>query len=109
MRRALRFIPILLCATRLAAQGVVIAPHALFIDGRARSGSVLLYNPNTEPVEVSLSLLFGYPLTDSLGRIVLRPTDHPDSTTRPAPGWIQASPRRPTAAPLEPQATRLRA
>ena len=39
MRRALRFIPILLCATRLGAQGVVIAPHAVFIDGRARSGA----------------------------------------------------------------------
>src|SRR5437879_5638556 len=107
MRRALRFIPILLCATRLAAQGVVIAPHALFIDGRARSGSVLLYNPNTEPVEVSISLLFGYPVTDSLGRIVLRTIDHPDSTMRSAAGWIQAFPRRLTVPPLERQTIRL--
>ena len=60
MRRALRFIPILLCATRLGAQGVVIAPHAVFIDGRSRSGAVLLYNPNTEPVEVSISALTGF-------------------------------------------------
>ena len=107
MRRALRFIPILLCATRLGAQGVVIAPHALFIDGRARSGSVLLYNPNTEPVEVSISLLFGYPVTDSLGRIVLRTIDHPDSTMRSAAGWIQAFPRRLTVPPLERQTIRL--
>src|SRR2546423_2663276 len=107
MRRALRFIPILLCATRLGAQGVVIAPHAVFIDGRARSGSVLLYNPNTEPVEVSISLLFGYPATDSLGRIVLRTIDHPDSTMRSAAEWIQAFPRRLTVPPLERQTIRL--
>src|SRR2546430_4388445 len=107
MRRALRFIPILLCATRLGAQGVVIAPHAVFIDGRARSGAVLLYNPNTEPVEVSISLLFGYPATDSLGRIVLRTIDHPDSTMRSAAGWIQAFPRRLTVPPLERQTIRL--
>ncbi len=107
MRRALRFVPILLCATRLGAQGVVIAPHALFIDGRARSGSVLLYNPNTEPVEVSISLLFGYPVTDSLGRIVLRTIDHPDSTMRSAAEWIQAFPRRLTVPPLERQTIRL--
>jgi len=107
MKRALRFVPILLCATRLAAQGVVIAPHALFIDGRARSGSVLLYNPNTEPVEVSISLLFGYPVTDSLGRIVLRTIDHPDSTMRSAAEWIQAFPRRLTVPPLERQTIRL--
>ena len=39
----------------LAAQGVMIAPHAVFIDHRVRSGSVLLYNPNTEPAEVTIS------------------------------------------------------
>ena len=107
MRRVLRLIPLLLCAARLCAQGVVIAPHAVFIDGRARSGSVLLYNPNTEPVEVSISLLFGYPVTDSLGRIVLRTIDHPDSTMRSAADWIQAFPRRLTVPPLERQTIRL--
>lgn len=90
-----------------AAQGVLIAPHAVFIDGRARSGSVLLYNPNTEPVEVSISLLFGYPVTDSLGRILLRTVDHPDSTLRSAADWIQAFPRRLTVPPLERQTIRL--
>ena len=79
MRRALAFVPLLVCAAQLGAQGVVIAPHAVFIDGRARSGSVLLYNPNTEPVEVSISLVFGYPVTDSAGRIVLRTIDVVDA------------------------------
>jgi P pilus assembly chaperone PapD len=107
MRRALRFTSLLLCAARLDAQGVVIAPHAVFIDGRARSGSVLLYNPNTDPVEVSISLLFGYPVTDSVGRIVLRTIDRPDSTLRSAVDWIQAFPRRLTVPPLERQTIRL--
>jgi hypothetical protein len=107
MRRALRFVPLLACAAPLRAQGVVIAPHAVFIDGRARSGSVLLYNPNTEPVEVTISLLFGYPVTDSAGRIVLRTIDRPDSTMRSAAEWIQAFPRRLTVPPLERQTIRL--
>lgn len=107
MRRASLFLSVLACAAPLAAQGVVIAPHAVFIDGRARSGSVLLYNPNTEPVEVSISLLFGYPATDSLGRIVLRTIDRPDSTMRSAADWIQAFPRRLTLPPLERQTIRL--
>jgi hypothetical protein len=85
----------------------VIAPHAVFIDGRIRSGSVLLYNPNTEPVEVTISLLFGYPVTDSLGRIVLRTVDRPDSSMRSAAAWIQAFPRRLTVPPLERQTIRL--
>ena len=107
MRRALPFLALVACAAPLVAQGVVIAPHAVFIDGRARSGSVLLYNPNTEPVEVSISLLFGYPVTDSIGRVVLRTVDRPDSTMRSAADWIQAFPRRLTLPPLGRQTIRL--
>lgn len=96
-----------LSAAPLGAQGVLVAPHAVFIDHRVRSGSVLLYNPGTEPVEVTISTLFGYPVTDSLGRIVLKTVDQPDSTRPSAAGWVQAFPRRLTVAPLERQTVRL--
>lgn len=89
----------------LAAQGVMVAPHAVFIDHRLRSGSVLLYNPGTEPVEVAISTIFGYPTTDSTGRIMLD-TLRRDSTVS-ALGWIQAFPRRLTVGPRERQTVRL--
>lgn len=93
----------------LAAQGVLVAPHAVFIDHRTRSGSVLLYNPGTEPVEVTIATFFGYPVTDSLGRIVLRTVEQPspDTTLPNAAPWLQAFPRRLTVAPLERQTVRL--
>ena len=94
-------------AASLEAQGVMVAPHAVYIDHRVRSGSVLLYNPGTEPVEVTISTLFGYPTTDSTGAIVLRTVDAPDSTLPSALAWIQAFPRRLTVAPLERQMVRL--
>jgi len=96
-----------LWASSLDAQGVMVAPHAVYIDHRVRSGSVLLYNPGTEPVEVTISTLFGYPTTDSTGAIVLRTVDAPDSTLPSALAWIQAFPRRLTVAPLERQTVRL--
>jgi len=89
----------------LAAQGVMVAPHAVFIDHNQRSGSVLLYNPGTEPVEVTISTIFGYPITDSIGRIQLD-TLMADSTNS-ALGWIQAFPRRLTVGPRERQTVRL--
>jgi len=89
----------------LAAQGVMVAPHAVFIDHRVRSGSVLLYNPGTEPVEVAISTVFGYPTTDSTGRIMLD-TLMRDSTAS-ALGWVQAFPRRLTVGPRERQTVRL--
>jgi len=94
-------------ASSLHAQGVMVAPHAVYIDHRVRSGSVLLYNPGTEPVEVTISTLFGYPVTDSTGAITLRTVDAPDSTLPSALAWIQAFPRRLTVAPLERQTVRL--
>ena len=94
-------------AARLDAQGVVIAPHAVFMDARTRSGAVLLYNPNVDPAEVSISLFYGYPVTDSVGRVVVQTVDHPDSTQPSAAGWIQAFPRRLTVPPLERRTIRL--
>jgi len=108
MRRVLWIAAALgLGASSLHAQGVMVAPHAVYIDHRVRSGSVLLYNPGTEPVEVTISTLFGYPVTDSTGSIVLRTVDAPDSTLPSALAWIQAFPRRLTVAPLERQTVRL--
>jgi hypothetical protein len=94
-----------LISTTLSAQGVMVAPHAVFIDHSQRSGSVLLYNPGTEPVEVTISTIFGYPTTDSIGRIQLD-TLMADSTNS-ALGWIQAFPRRLTVGPRERQTVRL--
>lgn len=98
---------LVLGAFQLTAQGVMVAPHAVFIDHRVRSGSVLLYNPGTEPVEVTISTLFGYPVTDSTGAITLRTVDAPDSTLPSALAWMQAFPRRLTVGPKERQTVRL--
>lgn len=108
MIRALACWTVLACVTApLRAQGVMVAPHAVYIDHRMRSGSVLLYNPGTDPVEVTISTLFGYPTTDSAGAITLRTVESPDSTLPSALAWMQAFPRRLTVAPLERQTIRL--
>ena len=94
-------------AAPLAAQGVLIAPHAVYIDHARRSGTVTLYNPNPDPAEITISTAFGYPVTDSLGHFALRAVDRPDSTLPSAAAWVQAFPRRLTIAPLERQTVRL--
>jgi hypothetical protein len=105
MTRALLLLLSLGVASSLAAQGVMVAPHAVFIDHTQRSGSVLLYNPGTQPVEVAISTIFGVPKTDSAGTIKLD-TLIADSSTS-ALAWIQAFPRRLTVGPRERQTIRL--
>jgi P pilus assembly chaperone PapD len=87
-------------------QGLMIAPHAVFIDHRQRSGAVTLMNAGTEPVEVSVSIFYGYTV-DSLGSLSLVSAEHPDSTQPSAAEWVQAFPRRLTVGPGERQAVRL--
>jgi P pilus assembly chaperone PapD len=108
MKRALGIVvTALVSATGLAGQGVMIAPHAVFIARGARSGSVTLMNPDTAPVEVSVEVFYGYTATDSAGQLMLRTVEHPDSTQPSAAAWLQAFPRRLTIAPREQQVVRL--
>ena len=90
-----------------AAQGVLVAPHAVVIDHRTRSGSLSLYNPGDQPAEVSLSTFFGYPVTDSTGEFDLRTVEQPPATMPSAAGWLEAFPKRMVLQPKERQTVRL--
>ncbi len=97
----------LLAPGPLPAQGVLVAPHVIYMDHRTRSGSITLYNPGNDAVEVSLATFFGYPITDSIGDFQLRTVDEPDSSLPSAARWIQAFPRRMSLGPQERQTVRL--
>jgi len=89
------------------AQGVLVAPHAVVIDHRTRSGSLSLYNPGDQPAEVSLSTFFGYPVTDSSGNFDLRTVERPAANMPSAAGWLEAFPKRMVLQPKERQTVRL--
>lgn len=102
---------LVLCAAAapvaVQAQGVLVAPHGIFIDHRTRNGSFELYNPNSQPAEVSISTVFGYPVTDSTGNFTLKTSEAPDSSQPSAAAWIEAYPRRLVLRPFERQRVRL--
>jgi len=89
------------------AQGVVVAPHAVYIDHATRSGSLSLYNPGEEPVEVTLSFGFGIPVTDSAGTIRIELLDVAPAGEPAATAWLQAYPRRVSIPPQQRQTIRL--
>lgn len=109
MRRTPLLLLTLLTAISAAAtaQGVVVAPHAVYVDHRTRSASVTLYNPGADPVEASVYFIYGYPVTDSTGQLQLF---EPDSVTPEMPAahrWLEAFPKRVTIPPLTRQTVRL--
>lgn len=103
----LGFILVLGWAHGAAAQGVVVAPHAIYLDHRTRSASITLYNPGADAAEVEIASLYAYPVTDSLGHFMLHIPDSVDATMPAANGWIEAFPRRMTIPPLSRQTVRL--
>ncbi len=108
MRRLFAIIAVVAGFARAAAaQGVLVAPHAVYLDHRTRSGSLTLYNPGAEPVEIAVSFFFGYPVTDSLGHFSIATPDSVQAGMPSAADWIEAFPRRLTLAPLQRQTVRL--
>lgn len=97
----------LVAASPLPAQGVMVAPKAVFMSSGGGSGSVTLLNPGTDPVEVAVSVFYGYTATDSTGQLRLVTIDQPDSTQPSAARWLQAFPRRLTLGPRDQQVVRL--
>jgi hypothetical protein len=107
MRRLMLALLLPVTAGTAVAQGVVVAPHAVYLDHLTRSGAIILYNPGAEPAEVSITAFYGYPVTDSTGRFSLRIPDSVTSAMPSAAGWIEAYPKRLTLAPLTKQTIRL--
>lgn len=94
-------------AFRAGAQGVVVAPHAVYLEHRTRSASITLYNPGADAAEVEIGSIYGYPVTDSVGDFMLHIPDSVDASMPAANAWIEAFPRRMTIPPLARQTVRL--
>ncbi|HEX3235886.1 MAG TPA: hypothetical protein VHR41_16955 [Gemmatimonadales bacterium] len=91
----------------LVLEAILVAPHAVFMDHRSRTGQVFLVNTSDTPEEVSIDLTYGYPATDSSGTIYIKLVDQPDSSEPSAAGWVKAYPRRAVLAPGQRQVVRL--
>jgi hypothetical protein len=105
-------VSIALAAAALAIQpvlleAILVAPHAVFMDHRSRTGQVFLVNTGDTPEEVNIDLKYGYPATDSTGTVFIKLIDQPDSTEPSAAAWIKAYPRRAVLAPGQRQVVRL--
>lgn len=76
------------------AQGLLIAPNAIVIDSRTKSGSVTLVNPGAKPVEAILSTSYAYPATDRDGSMFLKSVETVDDTMPSARDWVRIYPSR---------------
>lgn len=105
--RALLLALVALAAYPVIAEAILVAPHAVFIDHRSRTGQITLINNGTAPEEVDIAPRFGYPVTDSLGNISVPLYDTIPAGAHAATDWIRAFPRRVVVPPGGRQLVRL--
>lgn len=97
----------LLMAHAVAASAVVVAPHAVFIDHRTRAAVFYVQNPDDVPAEVTVELVYGYPVSDESGGVRIELIPDPPADAPSAARWVRALPARCVVAPGARQAIRL--
>ncbi len=86
---------------------VIISPYIVYTDSKHRFGSFLVQNESNEPYEITVSFVFGYPVSDSTGNISMKYfKEAPDSLPSVAQ-WVKAFPRKFVLNPKERQTIRL--
>jgi hypothetical protein len=93
----------------VVADAVLVAPHALFLSDRSRSGQIYLVNQGNTAEEVIIALQFGYPETDSAGAMRIRLVERPEPGAPSAAEWLRAFPRRVLVEAGQRQAVRIQA
>ncbi len=97
MRRILLGAAVTLLGTSSAtvhAQSVAIAPQVLVVDAKTRTVAITLVNSGDKPAEVTFGTLYGYPVTDSAGKMSLQTFETVSDTAPSAMSWMQVLPQR---------------
>lgn len=96
----------LLFSSNLLSQ-VIISPYIVYMDDKDRYGSMIVQNESYEPYEISISFVFGYPVSDSLGNRTMKYIQYPDENVPSINNWVKAFPKKFVLQPKERQTIRL--
>lgn len=86
---------------------VTVAPMAVYISDRSRTGTLTLFNNGTRPEEIEIDFAFGYARSDSLGDVRVEFMDPAPSEEPSVVPFLRAFPQRIRLAPGQRQIVRL--
>lgn len=105
--RAFAVVALLWAASARPAAAVSVSPAALYLDARTRTGALTLTNNGTRPEEIEISFAFGYPRSDSTGKVDVPLVQVAPAGEPSAAGWLRAFPRRLVLEPGQSQVVRV--
>lgn len=96
-----------LCSLPSVIRAVLVTPPAVFMDDRTRTAQLSLQNPGAEAEELTITLKFGYPATDSSGSPFINFIADSTRDEHDATAWLRAFPRQVRLEPGDQQTVRL--
>lgn len=97
----------LIAVASAVVRAVSVSPMSVFLDHRARTGTLTLYNPNPLPEEIEIGFAFGYPVSDSAGEVTVPLHESAPAGEPSAMEWLRAFPRRLVLEPGRQQVVRI--
>lgn len=85
---------------------IIISPYIVYMDEQSKFGSMMVQNESMEPYEISISFVFGFPVSDSLGNRTMNYIEHPKEHMPSINNWIKAFPKKFVLAAKEKQTIR---
>lgn len=102
------FVALLACVgLSRSAAAVTVSPTALYISSRSPSALLTLYNAGDRAEEIEISFGFGYPRSDSTGKLQVMITDSAATGEPSAAAWLRVFPRRMVLQPGQRQVVRV--
>lgn len=86
---------------------VIISPYIVLVDENNRFGNFVVQNESPETYEITVSFVFGYPKSDTLGTLSMEYIEEPDSAYPSAVNWVRAFPRQFILEPGQRQVVRM--
>jgi P pilus assembly chaperone PapD len=107
LRKFFFLIPVLFLGTEMLLAQVTVAPSILFINSKSGVGTMYISNSSSDPQEVSIDFVFGYPDADSAGNARMNYRDSVAAGIYSLNPMLRAYPRSFLLNPKQQQTVRL--
>ncbi len=86
---------------------VILSPYVVYMDETNKYGSLVVQNESFDSYDISISFIFGYPVSDSVGTRTMKYISNPSEDEPSISSWVKVFPRKFVLAPKERQTVRL--
>ncbi|MCX8057472.1 MAG: hypothetical protein N3F03_07690 [Ignavibacteria bacterium] len=86
---------------------ILISPYIVYTDDKNRIGNFIVQNESDNFYEISISFVFGYPVSDSTGQVVMKYLENDSAQVYSITNYIRAFPKKFLLEPKKRQVVRL--